>query len=286
VVPEADVPSLRTRIPDPRVQVIAEEAVVPELQRTGPWRFTHHDPSGGSPDRERWCIFTPDGPTFALNGWYLQQLIKLSMARIVATPFYLTLDADVVCVRKIAYEDLVRDGRAIAYVSDAVPAYPAGWYLWAEELLGFSRSGQWHGITPAVLSVDAVHRLLSFLQARCGPDTRAESYLLSHTPWTEYTLYFTYLEHEGLFAAFHTPVPVEPYGNNIWRPAELAAWDPADSFSSDHAFSFSVLQSRIVPDVDEIVSRIDAYFREIGQPSPFAYTLDQVARRFVCWEPQ
>jgi hypothetical protein len=58
-------------------------------------------------------LFRPEGcrlskgPGQWISGWFVQQLVKLSIARIVSSPFYLTLDADVMCVRHTEYTDLV-----------------------------------------------------------------------------------------------------------------------------------------------------------------------------------
>ena len=39
-----------------------------------------------------------------MGGWYRQQMVKLAMAERVASELYLTLDADVVCTRRVSPE--------------------------------------------------------------------------------------------------------------------------------------------------------------------------------------
>ena len=47
------------------------------------------------------------------SGWYRQMLLKLAFSKAAESDLYLTLDADVVCVRPISDEILVRGGRAV-----------------------------------------------------------------------------------------------------------------------------------------------------------------------------
>lgn len=50
------------------------------------------------------------------RGWFKQQLIKMAIAEKIETDFYLTLDADVICVKPVIFSDLVKDGLAVCYI--------------------------------------------------------------------------------------------------------------------------------------------------------------------------
>lgn len=52
-------------------------------------------------------------------GWTKQQVIKLAAPSVVSTPWYITLDADVVAARPIDREFLLPGGRAIWQQEDA-----------------------------------------------------------------------------------------------------------------------------------------------------------------------
>ncbi len=41
------------------------------------------------------------------KGWYLQQLLKLGVAKIIKTPLYLVLDADCFLTKTLSYQDLL-----------------------------------------------------------------------------------------------------------------------------------------------------------------------------------
>jgi Family of unknown function (DUF6492) len=236
VAPDRDAAAVRAAVPDGRYVVLRDSEVIPEI---GYFRTAA---------RLRAKLHLV-GPPF--HGWYVQQLVKLAIADRVATPFYLTLDADVICVRPTSYEDLVRDGRAL--VQTTTPNHPE-WNDDAERVLGLPRSGRQYAVTPAVLSTDAVRRLADHLQRRVRRRLRRvvswRSYLLRTLPWTEYALYHTFLEKTGLFDRYHVHGGVDAiYANCVWMESEFDEWQPA-SRGHDATFRFSVVQSatRIPPE--------------------------------------
>jgi hypothetical protein len=236
VAPDRDAESVRAAVPDLRYVVLRDSDVIPEI---GYFRVMA---------RLRAKLHLV-GPPF--HGWYLQQLVKLAIADRVATPFYLTLDADVICVRPTAYDDLVRGGRAL--VQTTPPNHPE-WNDDAERVLGLPRSGRQYAVTPAVLSSDAVHELADHVQRRVRRHLRRfvswRSYLLRNLPWTEYALYFTFLERTGLFDRYCVHGGRDSiYSNCVWMESEFEDWDPAADVPGA-TFRFSVVQSatRIPPD--------------------------------------
>lgn len=212
-----------------RYQVIAESEVVPEL------RFYR---------RVR-----------RVRGWFLQQLLKLAITPWIRTPFYLTLDADIICTKRTTISDLILNGRALSsrrYPSDL----HAEWYRWAERVLGMKRSGLLHGVTPAILSTEAVTLLQQHLAERVHPLLKAighggwRGYLLRNLPWTEYTLYFTFLEGRGLFDRYHVEGD-DLCGESVWYPEQFAAWRLPENTH------FAVVQSTAVdtPALEEWLAR-------------------------------
>ncbi len=178
-------------------------------------------------------------------GWYVQQLVKMGIAPTIETDFYLTLDADVICLRPVRYSDLVQNGRAI--VNTTNEDWHPDWYKSAEKVLGLPRSGITHGVTPAILSKKAMISLHDYLSSRSNIFFRAlsraarsgslvenlamswRSYLLRNLPWTEYALYNTYLEAMNLFEEFHFhggPYAIYDTYNSVWDKVNACDWDP------------------------------------------------------------
>lgn len=209
---------------------------------------------------------------YGLKGWYRQQVVKLAIAERVATPNYLTLDADVICVRKLSAEDLAPDAKGLCHITPR-DLHP-DWYRHSRELLGLTphATAVSHNVTPAVLHRDGVRELLqrladlaaahSFrpglrglrqrvqttLTRRLAPHTRAAwVYLIAGAPWTEYALYYSWLEASGRFAMFHTLGAECIYSteHSVWRAdaARFDSWDPRPLFEGEGPPYFVVVQS-------------------------------------------
>jgi len=212
----------------------------------------------------------------ARPGYRAQQLIKLGIAPRVESAFYLTLDADVILVRDLEPTWLVSDdrGRCVRFDGRA----HRNWYRVASEILQLPESRWEHGVTPCLLSRDCVLSLLGHLErgeeahGTEGPATDVEltgrwrSRLLGRGDWTEYTLYYTFVEASGVFDAHHFAVaPRAWYGGCVWSDAGWASWDPGALFDPDAAFRFSVLQSSTRRSASEIEAELEPYFsRALG----------------------
>ena len=142
VVPDKEVELFQSKIRDIDYKIIPETAVVPEFKL-----FKNYP------------------------GWNKQQVIKLAAAEIVETDFYLTLDADIICVRPTSFSDLVKDGRAYCYkhgLERSAEMFKQ-WYRDAERVLKIDLAEYHHDVTPAVLSREAVLMLHEHL-ARVSRD--------------------------------------------------------------------------------------------------------------------
>jgi Family of unknown function (DUF6492) len=54
-----------------------------------------------------------DVQTNKVLGWRAQQMIKLAISECVSSEHYITLDSDIVCIRKSSHNLLVQDGKAL-----------------------------------------------------------------------------------------------------------------------------------------------------------------------------
>ena len=228
VAPDDDAAAVRGQVPGGRYAVVRESEVIPEIRRF----------RAAARLRAKLRLVGPP-----IHGWYVQQLVKLAVADRIETPFYLTLDADVICVRPTRYEDLVVDGRALVQTSP--PNHPE-WNDDAERMLGLPRSGRQYGVTPAVLSVDAVRALAAHVGG-----TTWRRFLLKNLPWTEYALYHTFLRRTDRFDEYHVVGgPDAIYARAVWMEDEFDEWDAAWAFRASGPWCFTVVQSatRIPPE--------------------------------------
>jgi len=174
------------------------------------------------------------------KGWYRQQLLKLGAAKHVRDRFYMTLDSDVVFVRAFRPTDLIRDGRSVVNVqtmADFTALFSNSAAedssrirtdrdRRAETILDVQRVGScFYGETPVLLGTDLVTTLLAHIEAKYQKSWAA--CLLTHRPWTEYSLYFTFAEATGLFDTYHA----RGSSNSVLRLSD-SLWYPASDYRS------------------------------------------------------
>jgi glycosyltransferase involved in cell wall biosynthesis len=274
VTPDAEVEEIKRRINNPNYSVISESDIVPE--------FTAFSARSSQ-----------------IVGWYKQQLIKLAIIPKIQTDFYITFDADVICTQPTYYHDLVKDGRAVCNVLSKC-LYPQ-WYEQAEKVLRRTakRVNIHHNVTPAVLSTQGVMKLRDYL-TKCFDEQPPELtplntfpnitqvsetsakqwmrqlvlenwriYLLFSFPWTEYALYYTFLETECLFDNYHVEVPFALYANtlSVWLKEQYADWKIEEAFLTGQNHYFIVCQSKAITDTDELWRRVSPYLG-YEQPAP------------------
>eukprot|EP00903_Cladosiphon_okamuranus_P020406 g18726.t1 len=200
-------------------------------------------------------------------GWYpyfLQMILKLLASRLVRTPFYLTLDADVLCTKDgLSEEDLLPQGKG-NYVPEGRDVHPT-WWLYAARTLGVEETPQdgGFGVTPAVLSARGVELVLERLRTMHGSATFLHRILdgSSAEPgggwWTEYTLYRQALDHLGVFDLLHTVGPTKLLGDNsVWYSDQFHDWNVTAAFDEDPA-AFVVVQSTTEAGVPAILRKIE-----------------------------
>jgi len=192
----------------------------------------------------------------------VQMAVKLLAARLVATEFYLTLDADLVLLQPLRLPELFLSscyssntcvwtyGTTKAIYQDEDRSVHTEWWQGSARLLRFSApiqlqagasaSGSGFGVTPSVLntfgSLWTVERIgMSELE-----------WLLSFGEhvWSEYTLYRLALDESFLFEELHEAEKLDVGARlhcfDVWFSAQLP-WPAQEAYAS--GCLFSVLQS-------------------------------------------
>ena len=252
---------LRAITSDRRFEVVPETDICPELKKT--------------PKNE-----------LQATGWFRQQLVKLAAHELVRSDFYMTLDADVICVRPFSCSDITKKGRALCnteYLKDYRAIYKSQFALreikvkqrrigWAEKVLGISRSAQYrkrvYGETPVLLNTREVGNLTHYLEEKHELPWR--SALLAALPWTEYPLYFQFLESTKKLDSVHLPThrnAVLNLDRSFWHApnnyrATMREWDPADAFSPKAAGYSVVVQSFLEIDPKRVWEVVESYIHQ------------------------
>lgn len=222
-----------------------------------------------------------------IGGWYKQQLIKLAIADRVDSDFYMTFDGDVVATRTVSPARLCPRGKAPCYVIEH-DLHPR-WYRRTGHLIErpLVREGIVHNVTPAVLARGGVRLLAEhfesrFDEGRWARGTRAwhqrvarirfgrrprvagwRLFLAAGLPWTEYALYYSFLEAHGYFDTFHERVDTCIYDieRSVWKldGPEFETWSAAPVFEGEGPPYFVVLQSNTHIPAETVREKLAGY---------------------------
>lgn len=188
-----------------------------------------------------------------LGGWYAQQIIKLAAHRIVRTSHYFVIDSDLVCIRPCSYASFIVNGRALLNIETAAdygalysPAFvdkevgiKTGRRKTSLAILGQDDAGVdctvFYGETPVILSAPHVAAMLGALENVHGKDWA--SVLAENQGWTEYGLYFGYLDAMGLTGTVYQQADCDTVlslRKSVWQ--ETGAYRAARHYNHAHFF--------------------------------------------------
>jgi len=215
-----------------------------------------------STTRERYDQLTPHAEKVGGgrgSGYRIQMLLKLAVAKVVQTPFYITMDQDVFASRLTRADELVVDGKAI-YQGEGHgkgglgrTQHREGWFESSERVFGNRGCHNGHptlGVTPAILSTEIAKGMYAELERSYGAEYPGAKWdeilfelLQSHGghDWTEYTLYWAYGCKAGVLDKLHV---ISPSGLRLYG---YWGWNWGSKLNTNEAFKdttvFSVLQS-------------------------------------------
>lgn len=180
-----------------------------------------------------------------LLGWYVQQLVKLGIARFSTSPHLLVLDADCYVIQEISASTmLMTDGTSRivsfrnAYKGQSISKVGGRWAPRYEVALNLLREDvnatvpedlKLIGVTPEILSVAVVRRILDRLETIHGAPWYR---ILAYSRFTEFTLYNTYilLRWDELGRDLHYSTARRNKQVAVWRhDIDEAPTNPGDS---------------------------------------------------------
>ena len=218
-------------------------------------------------------------------GWYRQQLIKLAICKQVKTPFYMTIDSDVIFTKPFSVQSLFIGEQAVLNTQCADDFRELYREEVAEKEIRIRRERyeevggilkipcpdiffkQWYGETPVLLSKQIVQSLVENIEKTWNQPWR--QVLLEQLPWTEYALYFEYAEHTGLLDQYYCGGDRDTLlclTDSLWQPAldyrnprSLVDWNVSRAFDAQSPGIAIVIQSYLGYPVDDIREKINRY---------------------------
>ncbi|KAK9832198.1 hypothetical protein WJX74_002597 [Apatococcus lobatus] len=255
-----------------------------------------------------------DPASYWWNGWLTQQLLKLACAPLVTTPFYMLLDADVFAARPFAASDVFevqpcdagsavcsKEGKQqLRAKNDCHQPYDGKnrqnvewWTNTAESLqLEAPDVAAWNctmGVTPQIFSTHIALQLGNYLMQRfqtcCWHGylldvadrhnwRRGDAGLSWSTAWTEYSLYFLFAFHSGLYDAFHVSISDSKkhilQDTAVWDASGYEKWDACrDTFQLGRGH-LALVQSNIGIDPQQLWNQMSACMGTNGSSASIA----------------
>jgi len=215
-----------------------------------------------------------------MRGWRKQQLLKIAIANLVENEFYLTLDADVICLKPLDESKLIIDGKALLQYEQRAQ-HPKWWKSSARILkmnpdVGPKELGM--TVTPALMSRTLSKKLMLELSPNKAGENWVDALCSLHDPanprnwwigrflklkWTEYSLYYLCAMKLGLLEQFHviagtaqTPALLLIHDSHPYE-----SWNIAGSFDLANPGLFCVVgsKSRIPP--KEVWAKVAAFIQ-------------------------
>jgi len=144
--------------------------------------------------------------------WKLQQAAKLSFARYARTEFYMVLDSKNLALRPVRLDDMIRGNRA-CWIFEPASIHAKWWRgsAWALAHRRFDMAPERTALssaTPAIFHTASVVAMITWLERHHGESL--ERFFTKVRPIrdrlmraTEFTLYYVYMDREGLGHARH-----------------------------------------------------------------------------------
>lgn len=151
------------------------------------------------------------------------------------------------------------------------------WWRNSAQTLQLNVSFDWEyaiGVTPQILATDIALQLGQYVANRFQIDSWVAYLLdvfadqnhrqweanheLQHDPaWTEYSLYYIFAQHAGVFEMYHASAPVLQY-RAVWTWEQYEQWEPCrDTFDSSSGF-LSLVQSNLKVPAETVWNRMQS----------------------------
>jgi hypothetical protein len=176
-----------------------------------------------------------------LGGWYAQQALKLKIASVISSEFYLVMDAKNTFIKDMPLNLFVSPcnvGKVFgAYLYDQIPVPHSHWYAASARALGIQEpaEGFWPtSVTPMMIHTETAIRMLNHIGENTSTDAICEgplckmlgAHTITGSGATEFTMYLTYARSLGNFKCNHVvDVPTssnlaERWAVSLWRGEE------------------------------------------------------------------
>lgn len=212
-----------------------------------------------------------------MRGWRKQQIVKIAAHQQFTDDFYITFDADVICLKPLSIDKLIDQGKALLQYEPR--AFHPKWWKSSARLLRMSAdvgdTSKGMHVTPAILSTTLAKQLCEELTRVWNKDW-VKAVCSLHNPkdprnwrisrflmlkWTEYSLYYLCAMKKQNLDQFHITAGTQTHPQLLLihdsHPYEQ--WDTAKSFSQECPGMFCVVGSKSRLEPEEVWQRISPF---------------------------
>jgi hypothetical protein len=212
-----------------------------------------------------------------MRGWRKQQLVKIAAHQAFEDDFYITFDADVICLKPLTINKLIDDGKAMLQYEPR--AFHPKWWKSSARILKMSSeigdTSKGMHVTPAILSTTLAKQLTEEITSLWKKDW-VEAICSLHNPkrpanwrvsrflmlkWTEYSMYYLCAMKKGNLDQYHVTAGTQthPQLMLIHDSHPYETWDTAKSFSDQCPGMFCVVGSKSRLEPSEVWARIQPF---------------------------
>lgn len=194
------------------------------------------------------------------KGWYRQQIMKLYIAKQVKTEHYICLDSDVLCIKPTSYDDLIKNGRISINIESKT--IHQRWWKDSLKVLKVKNPKTDSGMSSStnIFITKEVLGLIEHIESLYKKPFITSLFnwfwvnkYKAFRMWTEYKLYWLYIEHRGVTDLYDYESVV--WGKSIWKNTEVI--DEAlfkEVLSAESKGYFSIVQGNKID--DELASKM------------------------------
>lgn len=214
-----------------------------------------------------------------VRGWRKQQMVKLAAPRMLDCDFFLTLDADVICLKNISKDKLLPNGKALLQY-ELRSRHPK-WWKSSSQILNMSLNigDQEKGmtVTPAILSSKLCGIATKEIENNWkGKGTWVDRLCQLHNPksfsnwtpyrfrrskWTEYSLYYLSALKHNMLENHHVITGTKEYPHLllIHNTHPISDWNVEECFSEEHPGLFCIIGSKTRLEPDFVWTVVEPY---------------------------
>ncbi len=198
------------------------------------------------------------------KGWLRQQIVKMYISTLMKSEYYLCLDADVICIKRTGYNDLIKNGKPGINIEPK--SWHTEWWKASGKVLKIPDPGTTVGMSSStnIFITEVALDLIKYIESIYKKTFTnvllnwwwTNTYKFKRE-WTEYKLYWLFIEYKKLTERYDPDNKI--WGQSIWKNTREINEELFKAiFSPQNEGYFSICQSTRIGD-DIVAAYVNRY---------------------------